>query len=113
MRVYIRQGTGSGVPSAVAEGLAVRVNITETASIDALFARVGEVDAVVCCAANGDLARLDTVSDTEFWSGLGGKLIGQVNVVRRALAHVRDSGAVTLTRGRFAEPVPGSSLGIS
>ena len=43
--------------------------------------------------------------------GLDGKLIGQVNLVRRALTHVRDGGSVTLTSGRFTEPIPGSSLG--
>ena len=40
-----------------------------------------------------------------------GKLIGQVNLVRRALLHLRGGGSVTLTSGRFTEPVPGSSLG--
>lgn len=40
-----------------------------------------------------------------------GKLIGQVDLVRRSLTHVRDGGSLTLTSGRFTEPVPGSSLG--
>lgn len=41
---------------------------------------------------------------------MDGKLLGQVNLVRRA-HHLRDGGSVTLTSGRFAEPLPGSSLG--
>ncbi|MCO6007071.1 short chain dehydrogenase [Actinoallomurus purpureus] len=123
MKILVIGATGT-IGSAVADGLAarhevvrasrrgpVRVDMEDAKSIDALFAEVGEVDAVVCCAASGGLTPLDTRSDPDFWSGLGGKLIGQVNLVRRALAHVRDGGSVTLTSGRFAEPVLGSSLG--
>jgi NAD(P)-dependent dehydrogenase (short-subunit alcohol dehydrogenase family) len=123
MKILVIGATGT-IGSAVADGLAarhevvrasrrgpVRVNMADAATIDALFAEVGEVDAVVCCAASGGLTPLNALSDAEFWSGLDGKLVGQVNLVRRALAHVRDDGSVTLTSGRFAEPVPGSSLG--
>ncbi|MGN9843097.1 short chain dehydrogenase [Nonomuraea sp. H19] len=89
----------------------VRVDMDDAASIDALFAEVGQVDAVVCCAVSGGLVPLTVQSDADFWSGLEGKLIGQVNLVRRAILHVRDGGSITLTSGRFAKPVPGSSLG--
>lgn len=89
----------------------LRVDLTDRASIEALFTEVGQVDAVVCCAAAGHLAPLSTRSDPEFWHGLDGKLIGQIDLVRRALPYVSDGGSVTLTSGRFAEPVPGSSLG--
>ncbi|MEV6151260.1 short chain dehydrogenase [Nonomuraea sp. NPDC052129] len=125
MKIIVIGATGT-IGSAVAEALEarhhevvrasrrgpVRVDMTDAASIDTLFSQVGQVDAVVCCAASGGLTPLDTRSDADFWgSGLEGKLIGQVNLVRRALTHVRDGGSVTLTSGRFAEPVPGSSLG--
>ncbi|WP_328389129.1 short chain dehydrogenase [Nocardia sp. NBC_00416] len=89
----------------------LRVDMSDIASIDALFAQVGQVDAVVCCAASGQLTPLDTPSETEFWHGLEPKLLGQVNLVRRALGYVSDGGSITLTSGRFAAPVPGSSLG--
>lgn len=125
MKILVIGATGT-IGGAVADALAerhevvrasrrgpVRVDMADTASIDALFAGVGhdQLDAVVCCAASGGLTPLDAPSDDRFWSGLDGKLIGQVNLVRRALAHVRDGGSVTLTSGRFTEPVPGSSLG--
>jgi NAD(P)-dependent dehydrogenase (short-subunit alcohol dehydrogenase family) len=89
----------------------LRVDMGDSASIDALFAEVGHVDAVVCCAASGRSAPLATRSETEFWYGLEPKLLGQVNLVRRALGRVSDGGSITLTSGRFAEPVVGSSVG--
>ncbi|SEG96937.1 NAD(P)-dependent dehydrogenase, short-chain alcohol dehydrogenase family [Nonomuraea solani] len=85
-----------------------QVDLTDPASIDAMFTEVGTVDAVVCCAASGAMSAL---TGPAFWTGLDGKLLGQVNLVRQALPHVRDGGSITITSGRFAEPVPGSSLG--
>lgn len=95
-------------------GAPLRVDLTDPASVDALFETTGPVDAVVCCAASGALTPLTPLtapSDAAYWTGLDGKLIGQVDLVRRSLAHVRDGGSLTLTSGRFTEPVPGSSLG--
>lgn len=89
----------------------VPVDLAEPASVDALFDAVGEADAVVCCAASGQLAPLTGTSDEEFTRGLHGKLLGQVHLVRRAAARLADGGSVTLTSGRFAAPVPGSSWG--
>lgn len=123
MKIIVIGATGT-IGGAVAEALGarhdvvrvsrrgpVRADMDDAASIDALFSEVGRVDAVVCCAASGGLTPLDTRSDADYWRGLEGKLIGQVNLVRKALTHVLDGGSVTITSGRFAEPVPGSSLG--
>ena len=88
----------------------VRVDLADVASIEAMFAEVGAVDAVISVAASGGLAPLATATDDEFWRGLDGKLVGQVNLLRRALPHVRDGGSVTLTSGRLSEPIVGGSL---
>lgn len=87
------------------------MDLADAGSINVLFARTGPVDAVLSCAASGGLAPLSTPADADYWRGLDGKLVGQANLVRHALPHVRDGGSVTLSSGRFAEPVPGSSLG--
>jgi len=89
----------------------VRVDLEDLPSIDALFAAVSDVDAVVCCAASGPLLDLATATDAEFAAGLSGKLLGQVALARRALHHLRDNGSITLTGGTFAAPLPGGSLG--
>ncbi|MFC7640566.1 SDR family oxidoreductase [Streptosporangium lutulentum] len=95
----------------VSRGGTTRADLEDPASIDALFATVGEVDAVVCCAAGGRLAPLVSSSDEDFTHGLESKLLGQVRLLRRALEHVRDGGSITLTGGTFEKPTPGSAFG--
>lgn len=123
MRIIVIGATGT-IGRAVVDALAerhevlrasrrgpLRVDMADGRSIAALFDAAGEVDAVVCCAASGALAPIDTLSDAAYWDGLDGKLVGQVTLVRRALARLRDGGSITLTSGRFARPIAGSSLG--
>lgn len=130
MKIIVIGATGT-IGSAVADALEsrrhqvvrasrrgpVRVDMTDPASLDALFAAAaanghpGAADAVVCCAASGALAPLDSTSEADFWQGVEGKLTGQVNLVRRALTRLPDGGSVTLTSGRFPAPVPGSAPG--
>ncbi|MCX4820194.1 short chain dehydrogenase [Streptomyces sp. NBC_01142] len=88
-----------------------RVDLETPTSIDALFDTVGKVDAVICCAASGQLTPLNSPSGDEFTLGLKGKLLGQVELLRRALDHVRDGGSITLTSGIFQQPTPGGSFG--
>ncbi|UZJ34237.1 short chain dehydrogenase [Streptomyces endophytica] len=124
MKIIVIGATGT-LGSAVARHLTARghevvraarrgpvpVDLADPVSLDALFATVRGVDAVICCAASGQLTPLDSPSDEEFTTGLDGKLLGQVHLVRRALHHLRDGGAVILTSGTFAEPTPGGAFG--
>jgi NAD(P)-dependent dehydrogenase (short-subunit alcohol dehydrogenase family) len=88
----------------------VVVDLTDPISINDLFRRVREIDAIVCCAANVPLAALASLSDDDFTSSLKGKLFGQVSLARQAIAHVRDGGSITLTSGAIPQ-IPGSSAG--
>ena len=85
-----------------------RVDVTDPASVSALLASTGDVDAVVCCAASAPLTALE---DESFIANLSAKLIGQVELVRRAIPRLRDGGSVTLTSGRIPEATPGSAGG--
>lgn len=118
-------GVSGVVGSAVAAELAARghevvgasrrgpvvVDVGDPRTVDALFAAVTDVDAVVCCAANAPTADIVTASDAEFTAGLPGKLLGQVRLARTALHHLTDGGSITLTGGTFTEPLPGGSFG--
>ena len=120
MKVVVVGATGT-IGSAVADALEPahevvrvsrsgepRVDLAEPESVAALFASVGDVDAVVCCAASAPLTPL---SDGGFVASLQGKLLGQVQLVRDALAHVRDGGSITLTSGRIPQDTVGSAGG--
>jgi len=86
------------------------VELEDPASIVALLAAAGPVEAVVCCAASARMAPIDA-PDEAFLSGLHGKLLGQVALLRLALPHLRDGGSVTLTAGTFDPPMAGAAFG--
>ncbi|HET7234673.1 MAG TPA: short chain dehydrogenase [Longimicrobium sp.] len=85
-------------------------DIEDAPSLVALFAAVGPVDAVVCCAGRASFKPLEQLAEPDFHLGLNSKLMGQVNLVRLGLKHVRDGGSFTLTSGVLAwEPMPGGA----
>ncbi|MBI3047489.1 MAG: short chain dehydrogenase [Acidobacteria bacterium] len=123
MRVLIIGATGT-VGSAVAAALGARhdlvlaslqraperVDITDAASLRALFARVGRVDAIVSAAGRAAWKPLTELADDDFQLSLSHKLMGQVNVVRIGIESVADRGSITLTAGFLSRfPAPGSA----
>src|SRR5689334_14517906 len=76
-----------------------RVDLSSPPSIHALFRLVGQVDAVVCTAGQAKFGPLAQLTDSDFEVGLHNKLMGQVNLVRYGIQHVRDGGSFTLTAG--------------
>lgn len=88
----------------------VQVDIGERAAIEALFRKVGTVDAVISAAGLAAFGSLEELSDDQFALSLGNKLMGQINLVRIGLSHVSDGGSFTLTSGILAQnPIPGSA----
>ena len=123
MKVIVIGATGT-IGRAVADALAERhdvvrvghshgehqVDIGSSESIERLFGEVGEFDALVSCAGNAAFRPLEQLSEADFHLGLHHKLMGQVNLVRLGLEHVRDGGSFTLTSGVLAkEPMPGGA----
>ena len=87
-----------------------QVDIASKESVEQLFQTVGPFDALVSAAGMAKFGPLDGLSDADFQFSLSHKLMGQVNLVRCGLAHVRDNGSFTLTSGVLAnEPTPGSA----
>jgi NADP-dependent 3-hydroxy acid dehydrogenase YdfG len=88
-----------------------QVDITDPASIEQLFSKIGEFDAVVSTAGDVHFGPLADFTQDKFQIGLRSKLMGQVNLVAFGLKHIRDSGSFTLTTGQINEdPI---SLGAS
>ena len=78
---------------------ALRVDITDPASIRQLYAEVGKLDAVVSTAGRAALGALLSLTDEDFALGLSHKLMGQVNLVRLGMEHIASGGSFTLTSG--------------
>lgn len=81
----------------------VKVDLSDPASIAAMYETVGKIDAVVSTAGTGAFGPLEALSDEDFAFGLGNKLMGQVNLVRLGLDYVNDGGSITLTSGILAQ----------
>jgi len=87
-----------------------RADITDKGSLEKLFKETGPFDALICAAGVARFAPLNELSDADFQLGLDSKLMGQVNLVRVALNHIKDQGSITLTSGVLSQqPMPGSS----
>lgn len=84
----------------------VQVDLSDTASIERMFERVGKVDAVVACTGAVPFKPLANLSGDDFRVGITDKVLGQVNLVRLGVPYVNDGGSFTLTSGVLArEPI--------
>lgn len=81
----------------------VRVDLTDMASVERMYAEVGQLDAVVTAAGSVHFGDLVDTTPAQFMSGLQDKLMGQVNAVIAGIAHLRDGSSFTLTSGITAE----------
>ncbi len=77
----------------------VQADIADRASIEAMYARVGRVDAVVSATGSVHFAALAEFTEDEFMLGLRNKVMGQINLVLAGLPHLADGGSFTLTSG--------------
>jgi NAD(P)-dependent dehydrogenase (short-subunit alcohol dehydrogenase family) len=104
------RAAGHQVQTAERSGGDLQVDMRSTDSIRAMLARAGRVDAIVSCAGSGAWKPLEQLSDEDFETSLGYKLMGQVNLARYGADSLADSGSVTLTSGVLSqEPMPGSA----
>ena len=69
----------------------VKVTLDDPASVRALFERVRDVDAVVCCAGNAAFKPLSDLTEADYELGLHSKLMGQVSVARAAKDQRREA----------------------
>ena len=123
MKIVVVGATGT-IGQAVAEALAERhevikasrrsevpVDLTDPASIRAMYEALGDLDAVVCAAGDAAFASMDELTDDDFAFGLSGKLMGQINLVRFGRECLPAGGSFTLTSGMLAhKPTPATAL---
>jgi NAD(P)-dependent dehydrogenase (short-subunit alcohol dehydrogenase family) len=76
-----------------------QVQMEDSASVRALFARVGPFDGVVVAAGGFHFGPLQEMTPAQFRIGIDSKLMGQVNVALAAQEFLNDGGTITLTSG--------------
>lgn len=77
----------------------IHADISDRASIEAMYKKTGKVDAVVTTVGSVHFGPLTEFTQDQFMLGLTNKVMGQVNVVLAGLSHVNDGGSFTLTSG--------------
>ncbi|MDZ7693627.1 MAG: short chain dehydrogenase [Balneolaceae bacterium] len=83
------------------------VDIENLNSINTLFTKTGQVDAIICAAGNASFGAFSTLTEDQFNLGIKSKLMGQVNVRREGLGKLKPKGVIILTGGTLAhDPWP-------
>lgn len=80
-----------------------QADIADLRQVEALFDRIGKVDAVVVTAGAVHFGPLADITPEQFRLGLDSKLMGQVNVAQVAPRFLTDGGSITLTSGVLAD----------
>lgn len=79
------------------------VDMCDPASIKALFAQVGQFDALVVASGSVAFNGLTEMTDEQWQVGLESKLMGQINLTRAAIPYLTDKGSITLISGILSE----------
>lgn len=77
----------------------ILVDYTDPISIERMYQRAGNVDAVIVTAGDVHFGPLADFTQETFMIGLTNKVMGQINVVLGGFDHLRDDGSFTLTSG--------------
>ena len=112
MKILVVGGTGR-IGQAVVEELSqrhnivtagyhhgdVQVDITNEASIKAMYQSLGKLDAVVATTGKVHFGALSEMTSKDYELGLKDKLMGQVQLVLCGLPYLNERGSFTLTSG--------------
>jgi NAD(P)-dependent dehydrogenase (short-subunit alcohol dehydrogenase family) len=82
---------------------AFQADMRDITSLQTLFQKVGNVDAIVCTAGSVHFGPWMELTPEKFDMGLRDKLMGQVNVVLAGQKFLDDGGSFTLTSGILSE----------
>src|SRR5206468_10291314 len=98
-RIYDTFSKKHEVVRASRSGADAEVDITNAASIEKMYQTVDNIDAVICAAGPAKFRPLADLTEEDFYVGVRGKLMGQVNLVRIGQKYINDNGSFTLTTG--------------
>lgn len=81
----------------------VNVDISDSRSIQSMFDKTGQIDAIICIAGEAKWADFNDLTEEDYYIGLRSKLMGQVNLVRIGKNYLNQSGSITLSTGILAD----------
>ena len=81
----------------------VHVDLADRASVEAMYKKVGTVDAVISTAGDVHFGALNDFTEETFMIGLRNKVMGQVNLVRIGQDYLNAGGSFTLSTGILAD----------
>jgi NAD(P)-dependent dehydrogenase (short-subunit alcohol dehydrogenase family) len=81
------------------QGADLQVDLRDADRIEAMYEAIDPLDAVVVTAGKVHFGPLAQIDAAQWAIGLQDKLMGQVQLVQRGLARLRDGGSFTLTSG--------------
>lgn len=76
-----------------------QVDMTSEESIEQLFSSIGSFDALIVAAGNMAFAAFTEMTTEQWQVGIESKLMGQINLTRKAIPHLNEGGSITLTSG--------------
>ncbi len=89
------------------------VDITNKQSINDLFKKLPELDAVINAAGTASWKALSELTEEDYYIGIQSKLMGQVNLVHIAKDQLVNNGSITLTTGILAEHYEPNAVALS
>ena len=85
--------------NAARHGCDVTVDITHLPSIEAMYQKVGKIDAVISASGKAHFGKLTELTEEQCDIGLKNKLMGQINLVLKGIDYLNDGGSFTLISG--------------
>ncbi|MEM6804626.1 MAG: short chain dehydrogenase [Bacteroidota bacterium] len=85
----------------------ISVDISASSSIQNMYEEIAPLDAIICIGGEAKWARIEDLSEEDYYVGIRSKLMGQVNLVRQGLSFLNPNGCFILSTGILADdPVP-------
>ena len=104
---------GQDIVEVTHSGEGLTADLSDIASLKALYDKVGKLDAVVCAAGVAQFGPLEELSDNDFMQSIENKLMGQVNLVRCGIGRVTEGGSFTLTSGGLSQKPAAATTAVS
>jgi NAD(P)-dependent dehydrogenase (short-subunit alcohol dehydrogenase family) len=112
-RIYETLSKRHEVVRASRSGDDVNFDITSSDSIRKMYENTSNIDAVICAAGPAKFGLLSELTEDDFYVGIRGKMMGQVNLVLIGQKFLNQGGSFTLTTGILAEDPIAGSVGLA